>query len=134
MSLTHRHFTIEEAQALVSWLEETFEAMAPLLERDIQLKDQIKALLDRTQHNGGGDVDAQLAQARTASQEATSRIEQGINGIQERGILVKNVEQGLVDFPSLRDSREVYLCWRTGETEVRFWHEVDAGFAGRQLL
>ena len=134
MSLTHRHFTIEEAQALVSWLRETFEAMAPLLEQDGQLREQIEALLHRTQHNGGGNVDSQLAQARSASQETTSRIEQGIRGIQERGILVKNVEQGLVDFPSLRDAREVYLCWRTGETEVRFWHEVDSGFAGRQLL
>ena len=63
MSLTHRHFTIEEAQALVSWLRETFEAMAPLLERNSQLREQIEALLDRTQHNGGGDVDAQLSRA-----------------------------------------------------------------------
>ena len=132
MSLTHRHFTIEEAQALVSWLRETFEAMAPLLERDSQLREQIEALLDRTQHNGGGDVDAQLSRARSAYQEVTSRIEQEIRGIQERGILVKSVEQGLVDFPSLREAREVYLCWRMGETEVRFWHEVDVGFAGRQ--
>ena len=114
MSLTRRLFTIQEAQALVSWLQETFEAIAPLLERAGQLRDQIEALLHRTQHNGGGDVDAQLADARRASKETTSRIEQQVQQVQERDILVKSLEQGLVDFPSLRDAREVYLCWRMG--------------------
>ena len=47
---------------------------------------------------------------------------------------MKGVEPGLVDFPSLREGREVYLCWREGEDQIDFWHEVDAGFAGRQPL
>jgi hypothetical protein len=48
--------------------------------------------------------------------------------------LLKDIEQGLIDFPHLRDGREVYLCWRSGEKEIRYWHELDAGAVGRQLL
>ena len=56
------------------------------------------------------------------------------DAISERGILVKGIEPGLVDFPSLKDGREVYLCWREGEAQIDFWHEVDTGFPGRQPL
>ncbi|MDE0506470.1 MAG: DUF2203 domain-containing protein [Candidatus Poribacteria bacterium] len=48
--------------------------------------------------------------------------------------MIKNIDPGLVDFPHLRDGREVYLCWQFGEDEIRYWHDVDAGFAGRQPL
>ena len=134
MSDTRRYFALEEAQGLVAWLEETFEALAPLAERASQLRDQIQALLDRMQRNGGGDLDEQLARDRISLQQTTSQIERGLRPVQQRGILVKSVEQGLVDFPSLRDGREVYLCWQMGEQEIGFWHEVDAGFARRQPL
>jgi len=50
------------------------------------------------------------------------------------GVEFKDYVQGLVDFPSERDGRTVYLCWRLGEPAVEFWHEIDAGFAGRQPL
>jgi len=52
----------------------------------------------------------------------------------ELGVELKGLPNGLCDFPSLRDGREVYLCWLLGEAEVLHWHELDAGFAGRQLL
>ncbi|HLV01558.1 MAG TPA: DUF2203 domain-containing protein, partial [Acidobacteriota bacterium] len=51
--------------------------------------------------------------------------------IQDAGCLVKSVDEGLIDFPHIRDGREVYLCWRYGEDDIEYWHEVDAGFAGR---
>ena len=52
----------------------------------------------------------------------------------DRGILLKDPDRGLVDFPVLREGREVYLCWLLGETTIEFWHDIDAGFAGRQPL
>ena len=51
-----------------------------------------------------------------------------------RGIVLRDLDRGLIDFPSLRDGREVYLCWIDGETDIGFWHELDAGYAGRQEL
>jgi hypothetical protein len=50
------------------------------------------------------------------------------------GVELKDIEEGLVDFRSMRDGRIVYLCWRQGEDTIAFWHELDAGFAGRQPL
>jgi hypothetical protein len=49
-------------------------------------------------------------------------------------IVLRDLDRGLVDFPALRDEREVYLCWVEGEDEIAFWHELEAGYAGRQPL
>jgi hypothetical protein len=57
-----------------------------------------------------------------------------IHQIHETGVLIKDINQGLLDFPALKDGREVYLCWQYGEGEIAFWHEVEAGFAGRQPI
>jgi hypothetical protein len=62
------------------------------------------------------------------------RLEEQIHKIQEMGIHIKDLISGLIDFPALHDGREVYLCWRFGEGNVEYWHEVDAGFTGRQLI
>ena len=57
-----------------------------------------------------------------------------VHSILDTGALVKDINIGLLDFPALRDGREVYLCWQLGEGEIAFWHEVEAGFAGRQSI
>ena len=67
-------------------------------------------------------------------QALRAEAEQLINEVVQRGIALKDVEQGLVDFPAVRDGRVVFLCWKQGEDEIRFWHELDTGFAGRQPL
>jgi len=54
--------------------------------------------------------------------------------IQDLGVVVKDLDTGLVDFPSVREGRDVLLCWRLGEDEVAFWHGYDDGFAGRQPI
>ena len=57
-----------------------------------------------------------------------------LNSINQKGILVKNIEQGLVDFPSIKDGREIYLCWNMGEESIDYWHEIDSGYSGRQPI
>ena len=57
-----------------------------------------------------------------------------IHKIQDLGVLIKDINTGLLDFPALREGREVYLCWKHGEGEIAFWHEVEAGFAGRRPI
>ena len=54
--------------------------------------------------------------------------------VQDMGIEIKDLTIGLIDFTALRDGREVYLCWKYGEGEIQFWHEIEAGFAGRQII
>lgn len=62
------------------------------------------------------------------------RLDKLIHQILDTGVQIKDVNLGLLDFSALKDGREVYLCWQYGEGDIAFWHEVDAGFAGRQSI
>jgi hypothetical protein len=62
------------------------------------------------------------------------RLDVLLHEIQDMGIEVKDLTTGLIDFVGLRNGREVYLCWKYGEESIQFWHEIDAGFSGRQLI
>ena len=132
--MADRYFSLEEAQAMVPWLAETFAGLAPLRESIGELYKETSELQDRLRTNGGSAVDEKLDRSREALKEQMETIEGRIREVRERGILVKSVDLGLVDFPHLLDGREVYLCWQEGETEIATWHEVEAGFAGRQPL
>ena len=59
---------------------------------------------------------------------------QSIEDLENTGVVVKSIEEGLLDFPSKRFDDEVWLCWKVGETEIKFWHEKDAGFNGRKPI
>ena len=54
--------------------------------------------------------------------------------LEDRGCVIKGIENGLIDFPSLREGKEVYLCWKNPEKEIRFWHDLDTGFSDRQPI
>ena len=84
-------------------------------------------VLEKAQGNGGG------AHAKELFLD-TNRIQLTLEQINGWGIVIKDVDTGLVDFPHLRNGNEVYLCWRLGEPEVGYWHDIDSGFAGRQPL
>lgn len=122
-----RTFTPEQANALL-------EELRPLLEQARQARLQLIAIdpalepaLARAGGNGGG---------RVAGEAATlmERVRQTVQRIQAYGVLVKDLEQGLLDFPSERQGRIVLLCWKAGEARVAHWHDLDSGFAGRQPL
>ena len=132
--MADRYFTLEEAQGLVGWLEESFSAMRPLVQKIVDSENELVELRGRMASNGGSDLGGRLSRIQSDLNEATASIQRGIAAITEEGIIVRRVEDGLVDFPALREGREVHLCWRSGETTIDYWHEVDAGFAGRQPL
>ncbi len=85
----------------------------------------------------------QMSLSTTDSFEAYVTLKQKLNSIitkfyeaveilENTGVVVKSIEQGLLDFPSKRFNEEVWLCWKYGETEIKFWHEKDSGFMGRK--
>ena len=129
-----RYFELQEAQDEVPWLKETFATVAPLRETSLRLAGEIAEFQQRLGSNGGSDLGGQLDTRRNALEKAADEISRLMKTIGDRGILIKDVDPGLVDFPSIREGREVYLCWREGEGDIRFWHDLDAGFAGRQPL
>jgi hypothetical protein len=77
---------------------------------------------------------ADLLRRKSEHDQAAARLAEIVDKIQETGCLVKDLDMGLVDFPSLLEGEEVYLCWKLGEERITFWHGIDEGFAGRKPL
>lgn len=121
-----RHYTLDEANAALGWVQ---EAIAALREARMGLSDEEarEALAEAGPQNGGG------MPGRVVS-EAFIDLRDALTGLQEAEIVLRDLDRGLVDFPSVREGREVYLCWLEGEPEITHWHDLEAGFGGRQPL
>jgi hypothetical protein len=65
---------------------------------------------------------------------AVTKFYQSLEDLENTGVVVKQLDQGLLDFPAKRFEQEIWLCWKDGETEVKFWHEKDSGFMGRKPI
>ena len=84
--------------------------------------------------NGGGLDPRQLAELDEEIADALKVVARSVNAIHGHGAVVKDADDGLVDFPALRGDEQVFLCWRVGEDEIEYWHGIDEGFAGRKPL
>ena len=127
-------FTLEEANALVPWLEETFQRLELGRRKYLTLQQRLDALVKNSGGYGPPGSGQELSQIQESVARLARQIEDGVEEILDRGIIVRTVDTGLVDFPSQREGREVYLCWIRGENQIWFWHETDRGFAHRQPL
>jgi hypothetical protein len=126
-----RYFTVEEARALVPRLRGLLIALQAEKRELDQLLGELRRLAPLAFLNGHG---AQLERIEQRVAELTRSIREKVRVIHQLGVEVKDLDMGIVDFPSLRDGREVYLCWRVDEPTVAYWHDLDAGFRGRQPL
>jgi hypothetical protein len=131
-----RHFTLEEAA-------EALERVRPLAERMVAERRELRELhaelepARRSVAGNGGGLDATRVQALEAeAREVATRIAASVEELDAIGVQVKDLDSGLVDFPTRHPERgeTVLLCWRVGEDEIGFWHGVDEGFAGRKPL
>ena len=122
-----RYFTLEEANECIPELVDEISLLRAIRNLLAGLHAEITPLLEVVSSNGGSKHTAALLRATTRFQEVLDRIA-------DRGCHLKGLDPGLVDFPHLRDGREVYLCWRMGENQIRYWHEIEDGFDGRQPL
>lgn len=84
--------------------------------------------------NGGGVRPHEVDELGAAIEGEAAAVVECVRELQDLGVLVKDLDEGLVDFPALRGDEEVLLCWRVGEKEVAFWHGLEEGFAGRKSL
>ena len=132
--MRHRLFTLEEANELVPWLEATFQRLVPAQEELTALQSRLLVLQRQRRSNGASSSQSEVTQVQQEQDRLGQRFEESIREITNQGILVRDVARGLVDFPSIREGREVYLCWIGGEEQIEFWHETDRGFAHRQPL
>ena len=92
-------------------------------------------MVEKIMASGGMAVDREAAYLTREKRDSNSaKLKQMLENFQEIGCVVKDLDIGLVDFPALYHGKEVYLCWRLGETDIGFWHPVDDGFAGRRAI
>lgn len=125
--------SVAEVNALIPRLEQIFEEIAGLRERARPLQEAIEQL-DRQIRSNGVDHSAEQGALQRQLDALTTELTDLLGEIATLGGEVKDLDLGLVDFPHQRQGRIVYLCWRRGEDRVRFWHDLSAGFAGRQPL
>ena len=121
-----RHYTLEEASELLPRVVELIERIRAARDR-LGDREAREALSEAGPTNGGGGP------GRTVS-EGFVELRDSITELRALEVVLRDLDRGLLDFPSIRDGREVYLCWEDGEDAIRYWHEPEAGFAGRRPL
>lgn len=132
--MNRRLFTVKEASDLIPWLEEKLKELALLYSRLRQAQSDYQDLLRRRNNNGHSSSEEDIESARKDVSKFSGEIKSGMESILQEGILIRHIESGLVDFPSTKDGREVYLCWLLGEKDIGFWHETNVGYSSRQAL
>jgi hypothetical protein len=121
-----RHYTLEEASELLPHVVELIERMRAARAR-LGDREAREALSEAGPTNGGG------GHGRTVS-EGFLVLRDAMLELRRLEVVLRDLDRALIDFPSLRDGREVYLCWEEGEDTIGFWHDLDAGFGGRRPL
>ena len=122
-------FTVEEANALLPQVRVIVGKIQRAHRKIARYRDHAKKAAEGAEQGGGGMSEG-VAYAALLTNLTTQ-----ITALESLGVQLKDFERGLVDFPSLRDGRVVLLCWQLGEgDELEWWHDVDAGFAGRTPL
>jgi hypothetical protein len=129
-----RHFTPEEANAALVEVRPLVERLVAHRRRHVEALARQEEMGGRIRGNGGGMPPAALADAAAAVEREARQLAKLVDEIAERGAEVKDLDEGLIDFPALRDGETVLLCWRLGEDEIGFWHRIEDGFAGRRPL
>ena len=121
-------FTLDQANELIPEMRGKLTRLQSLYAHINEMRDLAKAAASASEFGGGMEGGSGYVRSLYKVGKITTEIH-------ESGVQLKDYERGLIDFPSMRDSRLILLCWQLGEgDEIEWWHEVDAGFAGRQPL
>jgi hypothetical protein len=132
--MAERHFTPEEANALLEQVRPVAESLVAH-RRAFTVAAARRARLTQRISGNGGDFDPQEpSELDEQLQREAEAVAGAVEELQALGVLVKDLDRGLVDFPALRDGEEVLLCWQVGEGEIAYWHGLEEGFAGRKPL
>ena len=127
-----RYFTLDEANAALAELGPLAEQMVEHRRELVEAQGRRAALGAQVVTNGGDLTPSDFAEADEELEQSATALAQCIERIQAAGVLIKDLDRGLLDFPALRDNEEILLCWHVGEDEIRYWHGVEEGFAGRK--
>jgi len=129
-----RHFTRDEANALLARVRPLTEQLVAHRASLAAAQSERAQLVLRIAGNGGGVDPTGAANLDERIAHELAGVARCVNAIHELGGVVKDVDEGLVDFPARVDGDEAFLCWRLGEDEIAHWHGIDEGFPGRKPL
>ena len=133
--MAERYFSVADVEALIPALTRLMERVMSSNAEAGEARERLQAEQRRIDLAGGGVLDRRAWRAdRDRIERLTAEIQRGLGEIAELGGVPKDLGQGLVDFLHLRNGREVNLCWKYGEREIRHWHGLDEGYAGRKPL
>jgi len=122
-----RYFTLQEANETLNLIRPLMDEVQRIRQKILEKQPEAWPAIERSVGNGGNRALSQMALD-------FEKLDDLVHRIQDTGVLIKDINTGLVDFPALRQRQEVYLCWQAGEEKIEYWHEVEAGFAGRQPI
>jgi hypothetical protein len=122
-----RYFSLREARSLLPQVKDLMVEVQSARHEILRLRPEVWPALSHAAGNGGTEAAGEML-------AHFLRLEAGVKGILHMGILVKDIDQGIVHFLARRHGREVYLCWQHGEDELRYWHELNDDFSQRQLI
>ena len=122
------YFTPQDVNKILPEIQKQFSQIILLRNKVISLQEDLQKIT-----NEGSKFSNFIAKKQELN-SAVSRLYKEIEGLEKRVIMIKSVDDGLLDFPSLRFDEEVWLCWKYGESEIKFWHGRDEGFMGRKPL
>ncbi len=122
-----KYFTVEEANQFIPQLLELMpqvQKMSAVLSKNFP---DVKNAWKNARYDGGSTEG-------TLYLTVALELNKLLKALTQKGIVLKGMSEGLVDFPALREGKEVYLCWKNPEKEIQYWHDLDSGYAGRQRL
>jgi hypothetical protein len=123
-----KYFSVEEANRLIPQLTVIVEELRRSRQRLVDQRPAAQVVAQKSRGNGGG------GEASTYLQEYSKTFGRGLMRLEALGVVLKDVDRGLLDFPHWREGREVYLCWEFGEKQIDYWHDIDSSYDGRQPL
>jgi len=127
-------FTIEQANAMLPLVRAITADLASLAREVVERRHRLAVLTAGRDWKPGDPYSDELAEIESKLEREAQRLQEYVEELRQLGVEPKGAVDGLVDFPSMMDGRIVFLCWKLGESEVSHWHELEAGFAGRQSL
>lgn len=124
--LFSKHYSLEEARALLPEVRKWLDDLAHLQQQLEPLNKRVASMMGLGDDMGGDTVNSLV--------RTLASCKQILNEFRTRQIQIKDFSRGLVDFPSLRDGREVFLCWEKDEEDIEHWHDLGSGYAGREKI
>ncbi|CAN5665969.1 hypothetical protein BH23PLA1_BH23PLA1_28730 [soil metagenome] len=129
-----RYFTVEQANKTLPLVRVIVSDIVMQWKVVSELEERLAPMLAERRRGQVDPYSEELAHSQTELEAARDALRRYLEELEKLGVELKGAHNGLCDFPSLKDGREVYLCWKLGESEIRHWHELEAGYAGREPL